>query len=369
MIIGIDTRDLQIAKTGTKTVLEEISYTLPKITKHKVILFKPIIPVFKSRSFLFKIIEHFRYFFWKQIALPIWCVYKKVDVLLCTDYYSPIIKLNYKTAPMFHGTNFWEQPENYNKLWLLILNRIAVPAARKADYVLTVSEFSKNNIEKYLEINRKRIFVLPIAAKKFTHQKEDKSSVRFESLVEEKYILHVGVMEKRKNLPRLIEAYAILKKKSDSFPKLVLVGQQDPKNNSDDSNRIFEIIKRNRLEEHVLLTGYVSNNELHFFYTHAYAYVFPSVYEGFGIPVLESFMYGIPLAASNVSAIPEIAKDGALYFDPYSIISITEAIDKIVNDSILREELRKKGNEISKKYSWELTCKKLVDIFESNTDD
>ena len=370
MRIAVDTRDLQIAKTGTRTFLEEVCKALSQISdQHELVFLQPSQQVPTSKSTISKIKNHFRYYWWKQVALP-WKAYRqKCDVIFCTDYVVPYFT-SCATFPVFHDAGFWERADNYNRYWLKLLNTIAIPAAAKSLAIITVSKSAKERLVRSLDIPPEKFEVVYEAPKKVIHSSLLFPERRLNILRKygldntNPFILCVGVLEKRKNLTRLVAAFS---QAIDQLPKnfkLVLVGQTGPKQDMDDSLNIRRVIKDNKLESRVILTGYVPDEELGAFYQSALIYAFPSLYEGFGLPLLEAFANKLPVIAANSTSLPEIAGDAALFFDPLDIENICQTIIQVSNDPTLRVKLAKKGLAQLEKFSWEKTAQQLIDIFE-----
>ena len=299
IVICIDTRDLRIAKTGARTYLEEICKELKKgHPGFRVYFIDTFLPVYTGKNKIFKIIEHIRFFFWKQFSLPVICFTKGCDILYCTDYFLPFIKLNFKTAVVFYDAFFWEYPDQYNKLWLFLLQNIGVPAARKANAIITLSEHSKKQIARFVGIAADKIHAIHLAPKSSTR----KLSVKDAPIdPNKKYILHIGVLEKRKNLLNLIKAFDLLMKEGFNDYYLVLVGNRVAKSKINDSENIDQLITVLGLQEKVILPGFISDEQLAFYYKNARLYTFVSINEGFGLPVLEAFQNDLPTIISNNS--------------------------------------------------------------------
>ena len=356
MRIGIDIRDLYIAKTGIKTVLVEIIRHLKKEPGVEIVELSPKklnTPITK----LEKIKEHILYFIWKEIQLPILVKKNKCSVLICNDYVVPLINPGCKAYPIFHGVNFWEQKENYNAIWRMYFSALAIPSAKASNGILTVSNFTKDKLITFLGFSRKKITVIPLGPKKLAAG-GDKSQLSSLGLnTNDKFILHVGVFEKRKNLVSLVDGFNKIKDKSI---KLVLVGQPGPKKDLDDFPNVLAKIDNLELTDRVLIPGYVTDEQLSTLYAHASLYVFPSIYEGFGIPVLEAFQNKIPVAASNISALPEVVGEAGILFDPFDLTSMSTAMNHLLTDKDLRENLVVKGLERLKIYNWQNTVSTIL---------
>ncbi|GGF27655.1 glycosyltransferase family 4 protein [Echinicola rosea] len=358
MRVGIDTRDRFLAKTGIRTVLDEIIKGLSNDPDIEVVKIEPK-TFYPPKTKIGKIKEHIRFFFWKEFRLPILAKEKECDVLICNDYVVPFyMPKGIKAFPVFHGCNIWELPEHYNKYWRWMFTIMAIPAGRKASKIFTVSTFSKNRLTELFGFNPEKIIIVPLGPKRSLLEPKTLINLsKFRISENQKFLLHVGVMEKRKNLPRLIEAFSKLHDKS---LKLVLVGQRGPKVFLDDYENIIRKIESLALSDRVILTGFVTDKELYTLYSKALAYIFPSLYEGFGIPVIEAFQFSLPVAASNRGALPEVLGKGGVLFDPKNIPDMVEKIELILqNASTNMDSIKNSQKEIIARYSWENTIKTI----------
>jgi glycosyltransferase involved in cell wall biosynthesis len=225
------------------------------------------------------------------------------------------------------------------------------PAVKRANKIITVSEFAKNEIIRYYKINPNKIVVTYEAPIMTTEIRNSKSETR------NPYLLYVGNAYPHKNLERLLRAL----KHTPNDLKLVLVGKIDYF-----YQRIQQLTKNLELEDRVTFTGAVTDEELANLYSNALAYVFPSLMEGFGLPGLEAMSCGCPVIASNAGPLPEIYGQAALYFDPTNIEEMTEAIKKITDDSELWEKLKKLGLDQVKQYSWEKCAKQTLEVYKNS---
>ncbi len=170
--------------------------------------------------------------------------------------------------------------------------------------------------------------------------------------------MFVGTLQPRKNIERLIEAFAKLIIKHPNL-SLLVVGKKGWLYEG-----ILEAPKKFGIKESVRFIDFVQDQELPSLYKNAKCFVLPSLYEGFGLPVLEAMKYGCPVVTSNVSSLPEAGGDAALYVDPQNVNDIAEKIDKVLSDPKLREEMVKKGHEQVKKFSWEKTARETLRVLE-----
>jgi glycosyltransferase involved in cell wall biosynthesis len=172
-----------------------------------------------------------------------------------------------------------------------------------------------------------------------------------------KYVLFVGTLQPRKNIVRLTEAFSKLEEKDLN---LVVVGKKGWQ-----YEEILDAPKKYNVEKKVLFLDSVSDSDLFSLYKNAQCFVLPSLYEGFGLPILEAMQYGCPVITSNVSSLPEAGGDAALYFDPLNIEDMAQKIKMVLTDTNLREEMIKKGYNQIKKFSWEKTAKETLEVLES----
>ena len=363
--IGIDIRDLRIAKTGAKTYLEELVHAFKEYSnkQYKFIFLDTYLPVYTGKSRFFKLIEHFQFCFWKQFTLPLKAWFTGCDVVICTDFFAPYFSLNFKTIVVFHDAFFLEYPKHYNRYWLYLFKKVGIAAALKANSVITPTLYTQTQISKLSTIPIDKLRVIYEAPKSLIKSVNQNINDLNAHLVNGEYLLHVGTMEKRKNLSRLIAAFGLLNTQYP-FLKLVLAGQFSPKSDMDDQQEIQSKIEELGLLEQVIFTGYLSNKDLSSYYSNALIYVFPSINEGFGLPILEAFAHQVPVIASNNTCLPEIGAEAALYFNPFDVNDIKLQIEKLLLDSALREQLIQKGNLRLKQFSWQKTAKDFISLID-----
>jgi glycosyltransferase involved in cell wall biosynthesis len=232
------------------------------------------------------------------------------------------------------------------------------------DLVLTISESSKKDIVEYLDVDPQRIYVTPLASRyhygylseELAHQMEASSGYDFSK----PYLLFVSTIEPRKNINSLISAFNLLKQKYKIKHQLVLIGQKGW-----DYEPIFAEIESSAFRSEIHHLDYLSDEMVALFYSKADAFVYPSHYEGFGLPVLEAMTLGAPVITSNTSSLPEVAGDAALFIEPDDPTSLVDAILKVIGDSQLRSELIQKGKERAKLFSWERTAQETLKAYKS----
>jgi glycosyltransferase involved in cell wall biosynthesis len=367
IVIGIDIRDLRLAKTGTKTYLEELCKAFKEVESENCYFrfLDSSLPVYTGNSKLGKYLEHFNYQLWKQVLLPFEALRNRCDILFCTDNFVPLIHLGYKTVPVFHDAFFFENPEHYGKLWLKLYHLTAIPAARRATFIVTPTVYAQQQLHKYTGIPLDKLKVVHEGPKSMEASAQSDVVSRY-NLQSANYILHVGSMFKRKNIPALIHAFKKLKEDTKSTVKLVLAGSQSSNKDSNDFSSILDAIKKTALEGEVILTGYLTDTELASIYASALMYVFPSTNEGFGIPILEAFKYKLPVLVANNSSLPEVGGDAVITFDPFDITDICSKMKIVLENITLRNKLSLKGQQRLRSFSWVKSSLQLIALFKES---
>lgn len=379
--VGVDILDLQYAKTGQKTILEEY-YRAFLNTQDERIAFFPLtakLPQYSRKSKWGIMANHLVYQYWKQILLPLKAFANGVDIVFCTDYFAPNLRLGFKNVALFHDAFFYEYPEHYNRLWLKLFKGLAMPSARSAACIVTTSQYAKQKIHQHFGFPINQIVNIYPGPKTLrpklsgettvTNSKESVSDsvqhaiLNSNDLPTQPYILHVGVWEKRKNIPFLLKAYRHFLDESSVYYPLVLVGTGNNKKDSDDTAAIRACIEELHLKDQVICTGYLPDEELAQWYAGASLYVFPSYNEGFGIPVLEAFQSNVPVLVANNSCLPEVGGDAVIGFDPYDVNGLADLLQQVLTDTTLQETLKEKGKQRLAYFSWEKASAALIEVF------
>jgi glycosyltransferase involved in cell wall biosynthesis len=231
----------------------------------------------------------------------------------------------------------------------------------RTNIVICDSVSTKNDCMKLLKIPEKRLKVIPLSAdeqyKPIKNKEHIRDELKREYNIDYPFILFVGTLEKRKNVPILLKSFYKLKK-SKLNHKLVIVGGKGWK-----YTRIFDLIEGLNLENDVIFTDYVSDEYLVKLYNAADLFVYPSLYEGFGLPPLEAMACGCPVITSNTSSLPEVVGDAGVMVDPNDIDSLTESMIKILTDNEYREEMGRKSLERAHMFSWKKTAEETWDVY------
>jgi glycosyltransferase involved in cell wall biosynthesis len=237
-------------------------------------------------------------------------------------------------------------------------------SAKRAARIISLSEHARHDIAKTYRIDEKLIRAIPLAAPAhFQPVEDDKELQRVRHIygIHGDYILCVGSIQPRKNLARLVRAYSALKARTSDpeFPRLVLAGKRAWL-----YDETVRAIEEANLGEYVILTGYVPESDLPALYSGSLCFVYPSYFEGFGLPPLEAMKCGAPVIVGNSTSLPEVVGDAAVTVDPYDVEAIGAAIERIMKDSSFRNELRFKGLERAKMFDWRETAKRTLAVYE-----
>jgi glycosyltransferase involved in cell wall biosynthesis len=254
------------------------------------------------------------------------------------------------------------QPQNYPPAYLMFLKTIIYLSAKSADGIITISGKVRDDIIKYYRVPSGEIAVTYLAVDHnefFPRPQEEADRVRAKYGLPERFILYAASSLPHKNHARLLEAMRILKDRGERV-SLVLIGAR-PKGH----DVVNEKIEHLCLRAEVVFTGWLPFEDIPPIYCAAEALVFPSLSEGFGIPVIEAMACGVPVVCSNIEPLPEIAGDAAHFIDPYDPASIAEGISKVVSDQIVRRELIEKGFRRAAAFTWENTARKTLEFIMS----
>jgi glycosyltransferase involved in cell wall biosynthesis len=234
-------------------------------------------------------------------------------------------------------------------------------AAHRSDRILTVSEASKKDILRHFRVAPAKIDVIYNAIdERFGEppSEADVSRVRERYQLNDPYVLYAGNIKPHKNLERLIEAFHLLRREGLDHVKLLIIGDEISKYAT-----LRRAVHRYKLHQHVRFFGFVPDRTLAVLYRLAAVFVFPSLYEGFGLPPLEAMASGTPVITSNVSSLPEVVGDAALLIDPYDPVAIAQAIRRVLTEPALRDDLRCRGLARAQHFSWDRSVRRIREIY------
>ncbi len=262
-----------------------------------------------------------------------------------------------------HDLSFEHLPETFNRRSWMQLRLTVRRTARRAAHLITLSEYSRNDIHETYKIPLERITVTPAAApQRFARvtNATEIESVRQKYRIRESYILTLSSIQPRKNLVRLIEAYSYLKEHhlGAGLPQLVIAGKKGWL-----ENEVFRVANESTAAKDILFTGYVPGAELPALLTGALCFVYPSYFEGFGLPVLEAMQCGTPVIAGNRTSLPEVVGDAGILIDPFDHKDIANAMARMVASSECRQEFSERGIKKASTFNWLETARLTLQTY------
>jgi len=281
---------------------------------------------------------------WEQIVLPIEAARYRLDVLFNPGFTAPIFS-PCRQVTVFHDLQHKRHPEYFRWFDLPFWRFLLWAAAHRSDRLIAVSEATRSDLVHFYRIPKERLTVV--------HHGVEPAFSRLDRSHTESYLLCVSTLHPHKNLPRLIRAYGRAK---HDF-RLILAGLR-----GFHAEAIERQIDEMGLRDSVQITGWVPREELYSLYARAKAFVYPSTFEGFGMPVVEAMAAGIPVACSDIPPLREVAGDAALYFDPLNEDSIAAAIESTMIDSEMRERLAQAGRERARPFTWQRTAEQTLQV-------
>jgi glycosyltransferase involved in cell wall biosynthesis len=310
---------------------------------------KNIIPL---RSKIYSIKEQFELFY----------IVPKCDIFWSPHYNVPLFGVKAaKRVVSIHDAFYFAFYNNLNLKQKFYAKYVMNKAVKESDVVITVSDFSKSEIVKYTGIKPGKIQVIHNGVKQAQSLKDIKV-VRTKYKLPLHYILFVGNVKPHKNLKNFLKAYLMLNLELSTKFKIVIVGRKDGFIIGD--NELFNLIDATAaLNNNITFTGFVDEEDMDTIYSNASLFVFPSIYEGFGLPTLEAMLNNCPVLASNINSLSEVCGDAAVYFDPFDATDINKKMVEALTIQSLTDELKIKGKERIKLFDWANSAEKHVQLF------
>lgn len=311
-----------------------------------------------------------RAIWWQKYLLPKKVRQDECEIFLSLYQCSTIMPKDIKHIMIVHDVLLEIFPQylnNWRKKFFWFLSKKAI---KKADRIVAVSHRTEKDIVKYLKIDPAKITVNYIDVDEIYKKEvsnEESQRVLEKYNLKEKYIYYGGGLEMRKNVDGLMRVYKILLENYDAMmkiPQLVISGKMMPQLAPliTDVEILAEVLE---IKDHVKLLGFVAQEDLPALYKNATLFIYPSLYEGFGLPVLEALNQGVPTVISKKSSLKEVGGDAVLYCDPNELDEMVQIIRKALNDEALRKELSEKGKKQAEKFSWDHFVRKIFNLIES----
>ncbi len=367
MHIGIDARSILGTPTGVGRYLSNLLTQLQRLdsqNSYTAYLDRPAHKtLLQQENFQFKTITlpiAQNYFTWNHVRLPPELWRHPVDVFHFPFYTMPVVR-NYASIVTIHDITYEIHPEWYSWKGRLAMRAFSKFAARHAQKILTVSQCSKQDIMRYYAIPEEKIVVTyhgieqrfqPIADVTILDTLRQSYGIRAGTV-----ILYVGSIHTRRNVEQLIHAFFRISTKMSDL-QLMIVGKREyPYLN------IEGLLDELDLHGKVILPGYIHDDDLPGLYNLATVSIYPSSYEGFGFPVLESMACGTPVITANNSSLPEVGGDAAVYIDPQNIDEIADALAQLLTNSGLRQQCCERGLVRAAGFSWEHTARQTLEVY------
>ena len=366
---GYDSETGLPRRVGSGEYCFELLLSLNKIDKkNNYIIYLPQSPTSdlprESSRWHYKIVKPRKMWTLFGLSLEFLLKRSRPDVFFSPTHYLPIFTPK-KSVISILDVSYLKYPELFKKSDLNQLRNWTKFSVKKAKKVFTISQASKDDIIKEYGIAKDKVVVTypgtKVLSSKYNVLSMDEIEKKYG--IQGEYVLFVGTLQPRKNIVRLVEAFSMLinanDKRINTNMNLVIVGKKGWL-----YEEILESPKKFNVGDKVKFLDFVSDEDLPSFYKNAICFVLPSLYEGFGLPVLEAMKYGCPVITSNVSSLPEAGGDAALYVDPKDVSDIADNLRLMIKSPQLRKELIEKGYEQVKKFSWEKTAKETVKALE-----
>lgn len=296
-----------------------------------------------------------RKIWWEKFLLP-----RKARKDKCSEFISlyqcpTILSKEIKHTMVVHDIIPKLFPEYLNNFRKRFYWKLTEEAIKRADKIIAISEHTKKDLVDYLQVPKEKIKVSHIAVdniyKKEIDEEESMDVLEKYSL-KKGYIYNAGGLDKRKNIEKLLKAYQIMLGKDKNIPDLVISGKLNPKMEPLITN-VEKIAEDLQIDDRVTFLGFVPQEDMPALYKNAKIFVYPSIYEGFGLPILEAMNVGVPVLTSGVSSIPEVGGEAVRYFDPESPKNMAENMEEVLGKENLRSDLIERGKQQAKKFNWE----------------
>jgi glycosyltransferase involved in cell wall biosynthesis len=374
MIIGIDIRNIGKKRTGDEVVFFNLTKNFARLDdKNNYKLFTDIndekiigriknnLEINNKANFEIISLKTKNKFSWNFWTLQKYLRKNPVDIYL-TQYITPwFVPKKIKIATIIHDISFNFYPQLIKKADLFFLKTLIPLSLKRADKILAVSQFTKDEIIKFYKVSPEKVEVTYNAVSE-DFLRQDGSEEKIKHVKEkyhlpEKFILYIGTLQPRKNIIALVKAFAALENKN---LKLVIAGGKGHNYDKNIDNAVF----KNNLAGRIIFPGFIKEEDKLALMKAAEIFCFPSFYEGFGIPILEAMAAGVPTVVSDIPCHREIAKEASDYFNPFIPGDLALKLEELLDNKILRENFLASGQRRFMEFSWEKTAGKVLEIFE-----
>lgn len=346
--VVFDMTSARLLQTGGRVYAEELATALREQADCRVTCISDTMPA--RHGGIWNLWNGFRHFIWIQIVLPIKLLLLRADLLHASSQFAPILSPCPVVLTLFDTFHLTQPVQRRNKLAPLFVRFLVAASVRRADIICAISNVARKDIESAYRIPSGRIRVTyPGVSPRYQPSSEGRiAAIRAKYALSRPFFVFVGTWTPRKNLPRLIEAFRIFRNETRVDYELILVGPRRPRTERSD---VLELLQDPTITLNVRSVGYVPDEDVPGIYAACEVLVFPSLAEGFGLPVIEAMACGTPVLVSAVSCLPEVAGDAALFFNPEDPADIARTMKLILNPD-LRYDLRQKGLQRARLFTW-----------------
>lgn len=298
--------------------------------------------------------------FWEQVVQPIEVQRAGIDVLHSLAFVKPFL-CPCPSVVTIYDLSFLRFPQSFKPLNRLYLSTFTRWSAARAERIITISRCTKQDVCRFLNVPDDKVDVIFCGVEDTFHPRaqDEVDAFRVREGLPERMILCVSSLEPRKNLGRLLRAFAQARGQLATGHKLVLAGAPGW-----GFQPIFDLVEQLGLGEDVLFPGFIPQDELPLWYSAADLFVYPSLYEGFGLPPLEAMACGVPVIVSNSSSLPEVVGEAGILVDPYDVDALAAAIVRVLRNRVLAEAMREAGLARARQFTWERAAKAIVQVYE-----
>ena len=297
---------------------------------------------------------------WRNTTLIKLMKKMRIEIFHSPAFYSIQRKIPIPQIVGIHDLAVFQKNQTFNRRFIFYFRRLIINAAKRADCIITSTHYMADEIANKFPQSKNKIRVIPygIDARYHHHNKSDNGVIREKYCLPQKYLLDVATIEPRKNLVNLLDAYSIYRRRSHAPLPLIIVGKDGYQ-----AEIVKKRARKSDLHASVRFLGYVPENEMPAIYSMADIFIFPSIYEGFGIPIIEAMASETPVVSSNISSIPEVCGECAVLINPRSPLAIATAILKLENEKVMKMELIEKGKLRSANYTWEKNAEETAECY------
>lgn len=366
MIVGIEGRTLQGRRYGVARYLVNLLRELVALEgdeEYILYLSRPIDPLpFNSSRLRERVLTRAPGLTWRHLKLPLAMRRDGVDLHFSPSYFLPLLKVCPAVVTV-HDLTFKVHPEWFAADRRFLFDDLFWREVRRAERIITVSEHSKRDIVEILGVDPSRVSVIPGAPEGHFQPLRDKErldAVRQRYGLRPGFLFTVGSIHTRRNLERLIQAVSLAGREAGGEPQLLILGTPAPFTPPVD---IWGTARRCGMEGRVIHLEYVTEEELLCLYNACGLFVYPSLYEGFGLPVVEAMACGAPVACARATSLPEVAGEAAAYFDPLDVEDMARVLASLLTDHEEQERLSRAGVERAAGFSWRRAAEQTLRVF------